>query len=305
MKESEVDLTHFSGDRGRVLLSGLYVPLITPFNAADEIDTAALESLAHSVLDDGAAGIVALGTTAEVSTLTLDERRRVVDICAAVCEDRGAQLIVGAGSNDTGGSVDALAGVDPRASAALTVVPYYSRPSEDGVVEHFRRLAAASPVPLIVYHVPYRTGRPLGVDALVRLAELPNVIGFKHAVGGIDDDTVEFLTRVPEGVSVLAGDDLHVGALMALGARGAISASANVAARTYADMVAAWDSGSPADARKLSRDLVPLTRALFAEPNPVVVKAVLAAHGRIGCGAVRLPLLPASPEALEAALAGV
>lgn len=305
MKQSEVDLTYLSGDGGRVLLSGLYVPLITPFNAADEIDTVALESLAHSVLDDGAAGIVALGTTAEVSTLTIDERRRVVDICAAVCEDHGAALIVGAGSNDTGGSVGALAGMDPRASAALTVVPYYSRPSEDGVVEHFRRLASASPVPLIVYHVPYRTGRPLSADTLVRLAELSNVIGFKHAVGGIDDGTVEFLTRVPEDVSVLAGDDLHVGAMMALGARGAISASANVDARTYADMVAAWNSGSLVDARKLSRGLVPLTRALFAEPNPVVIKAVLAAQGRIGCGAVRLPLLPASPEALKAALAGV
>ena len=143
-------------------LTGLFVPLVTPFTPTDELASDALESLAHAVLDGGATGIVALGTTGEPATLTAAERRRVVDISADVCAQRGAQLIVGAGSNATAASADLLADLDPRAAAALTVVPYYTRPSEDGVVEHFRRLAAASPVPLIVYNVPYRTGTSLG-----------------------------------------------------------------------------------------------------------------------------------------------
>lgn len=283
-------------------LTGLFVPLVTPFTAADELASDALAALAHAVLDDGAAGIVALGTTAEPATLTSTECRRIVDICAGVCVERGAHLIVGAGSNSTGGSIDTLAALDSRVTAALTVVPYYTRPSEDGVVEHFRRLADASPVPLLVYNVPYRTGRSLGADTLGRLARIPNVVGFKHTVGGIDDATVEFMSGVPADISVLAGDDLHAGPLLALGASGAILACANVATRAYADLVAAWRDGPIDHARHLNNRLVPLARALFAEPNPVVLKAVLAAQGRIPSPHVRLPLLASSAAATAAAL---
>ena len=283
-------------------LTGLFVPLITPFTAAGEIDCGALEKLANDVLVDGAAGIVALGTTAETATLTAAERRRIVDVCAGVCQERGAPFIVGAGTNSTTGSIDVLADLDPRVTAALTVVPYYSRPSEDGVVEHFRRLAAASPVPLIVYNVPYRTGRPLGADTLGRLARIPNVIGFKHAVGSVDEATVAFLAGMPTDVAFLAGDDLSAGPLLALGASGAILACANVAARPYADLITAWRDGPIDHARRLGNQLVPLARALFAEPNPVVIKAVLAAHGRIPSAHVRLPLLPSSEAATAAAL---
>lgn len=281
-------------------LTGLFVPLVTPFTATDELASEALEALAHAVLDEGAAGIVALGTTAESATLTPTERRRIVDICAGVCVARGAHVIVGAGSNSTADSAGALAELDPRATAALTVVPYYTRPSEDGVVEHFRRLAAVSPVPLLVYNVPYRTGRPLSAGTLTRLAQLPNVAGFKHAVGGIDDATVTFMAG--HDTTVLAGDDLYAGPLLALGASGAILASANVAPRAYADLVTAWRAGSLDHARRLNNRLVPLSRALFAEPNPTVIKAVLAAQGRIPSPHVRLPLLTASSTATTAAL---
>jgi 4-hydroxy-tetrahydrodipicolinate synthase len=282
--------------------TGLFVPLVTPFTAADELDCGALEALAHAVLDAGAAGLVALGTTAEPANLTASERRLVVDICAAACAEHNAQLIVGAGSNSTADSLGQLRALDPRSSAALTVVPYYTRPSEDGVVEHFRRLAAASPVPLIVYNVPHRTGRPLSAETLLRLAELPNVSGFKHAVGGIDDTTVAFMADVAPTVSVLGGDDLFVGPLIALGASGAIMASANVVTRTYAELVQTWRSGQLEDARSLGNRLAPLSAALFAEPNPVVIKGVLAVQGQISSPHVRLPLLPASPDAVEAAL---
>lgn len=283
-------------------LTGLFVPLITPFTATDELACGALEKLAHDVLDDGAMGIVALGTTAETATLTSAERRRIVDVCAGVCLQRGAPLIVGTGTNSTTASVDTLAELDPRVTAALAVVPYYSRPSEDGVVEHFRRLAAASPVPLLVYHVPYRTGRPLGADTLGRLARIPNVIGFKHAVGSVDEATVAFMGSMPSDVAILAGDDLYAGPLLALGATGAILACANVAARPYADLITAWRDGPIDHARRLGNRLVPLARALSAEPNPVVIKGVLAASGRIPSAHVRLPLLASSAEATAAAL---
>ncbi|WP_405059990.1 4-hydroxy-tetrahydrodipicolinate synthase [Kribbella sp. NBC_01505] len=279
--------------------TGLFVPLITPFTTTDELAEDALEALAHAVLDGGATGTVALGTTGEPATLTSGERQRILEICTSICAERNAPLIVGAGSNSTAASSNELAVLGRGVSAALVVVPYYTRPSEDGVVEHFRQLAAASPVPLVIYNIPYRTGRTLSADTLVRLAELPNVVGFKHAVGGIDEATVEFMARVPAGVSVLAGDDLYAGPMLALGAAGAILASANVAPRQYAELVAHWQAGELVLARESAHRLAPLSQALFAEPNPVVTKAVLAAQGRIPTPHVRLPLLPAGPAALS------
>jgi 4-hydroxy-tetrahydrodipicolinate synthase len=286
-------------------LSGLFVPLITPFTATGEIATEALQKLATGVLDDGAAGLVALGTTAESATLTTDERRTVVDVCAEAATERGAPLIVGTGSNSTVGSIDMLAELGPRATAALAVVPYYTRPSEDGIVEHFRRLAAESPVPLVVYNIPYRTGTTLSAGTLSRLARIPNVVGFKHSVGGIDNATVSFMSEGTADFSVLAGDDLYAGPLVALGASGAILASANVAPSDYSDLIAAWRDGPVDHARERHDRLVPLTHALFAEPNPVVIKAVLAALGRIPTPDVRLPLLAARAESLATALGAI
>lgn len=284
-------------------LSGLYVPLITPFTDDDQVDLDALTVLATTVLDEGAAGIVALGTTGEPATLSAQEAHRVVDACAQICSDRDRHLLVGAGSNNTTASAEMLTHLGPGVTAALAVVPYYTRPSQDGVVQHFEHLAAASPVPMVVYNVPYRTGLTLTADTLRRLAELPGVVGFKHSVGSIDEATIAFLSNAHPGVSVLAGDDLYAGPLMALGAGGAIMASANVATHSYAALLRAWQDGPSEHARMLHNALVPLTRALFAEPNPSVIKAVLAAHGRIPSPRVRLPLLPATQASVAAALA--
>lgn len=285
-------------------LAGVYVPLVTPLRADGELASEALEGLAHAVLDDGAAGLVALGTTGEPATLTAVERRRVLDIGARVCRERNATLIAGAGSNDTQASAQALRELAawPDVSAALVVVPYYTRPSEAGVVAHFTRLAAASPVPLIIYNIPYRTGQTVGWRALRRLAELPGIAGIKHAVGGIDEDTIQLMTDLPDGFAVLGGDDAFASPLLALGAAGAILASAHVCTGSFAEMVRAWRDGESARARALGHQLAALSAALFAEPNPVVIKAVLHAQGRIPSPAVRLPLLPASPDAAAAAL---
>jgi 4-hydroxy-tetrahydrodipicolinate synthase len=286
-------------------LTGLFVPLITPFDGHGELDAAALEALAHRVLDEGATGIVALGTTAEAPTLTEAERSRVLDICARVCSGRAAPLIAGAGGNDTRRTAAALAGLAawPEICAALVVVPYYSRPGENGTVAHFQALATDTPVPLVVYNIPYRTGQRVGWTAMRRIAELPAVIGVKHSPGAIDSDTVEMMAGVPDGFSVLAGDCVLISPLLALGAAGAISASAHVGTAAYAGLIRAWRAGDVAAARALGNRLAPLSARLFAEPNPTVIKAVLHELGHIPSPAVRLPLVPARPDSVRDALA--
>ncbi|MCW2933550.1 MAG: 4-hydroxy-tetrahydrodipicolinate synthase [Actinomycetia bacterium] len=286
-------------------LRGLFVPLITPFTADGEIVIGALEGLAHAVLDAGAAGLVALGTTGESATLTAGERRAVMDACARVSRERGVPLIAGAGSNDTAGSAAALRELArwPEVSAALTLVPYYTRPSQEGVVAHFTELAAASPVPLIVYNVPYRTGTPLSGQTLLRLASLRGIAGIKQAAGCIDQDTVTLMAQRPADFAVLAGDDAFASPLLALGAVGGILASAHLRTGDFAALIDAWHSPNATRARQLGHRLVPLSAALFAEPNPIVIKAVLHAEGMIPSPMVRLPLLQASRESLSAALA--
>jgi 4-hydroxy-tetrahydrodipicolinate synthase len=286
-------------------LSGLYLPLITPFTSAGDVDVPALEALAHRVLTDGADGIVALGTTAEAAALSEDERTLVLDICARVCRDHSATLIAGTGGNDTHRTAEALAGLDswPEVQAALVVVPYYTRPGEQGVLAHFRTLAAVSPVPLVVYNIPYRTGQAVSWPTLRQIAAMPSVAGVKHAVGGIDADTVAMLAGRPGGFSVLAGDDVYAPAMLALGASGAILASAHVATAAFARLVRAWQAGDVAAARPLGHRLTPLAAALFAEPNPTVIKAVLHRTGEISSPAVRLPLLAAQRGSADTALA--
>jgi 4-hydroxy-tetrahydrodipicolinate synthase len=284
--------------------TGLFVPLITPFNRGGQLDPGSLERLAHRILADGATGLVALGTTAETATLTEAERGQVLDICAAVCRDRAAPLIAGAGSHDTRRSADALAALAawPEICAALTVVPYYSRPGEPGVLEHFRVLAKAGPVPLIIYNIPYRTGQPFGWDSMQQLAGLPGIAGVKHATGTIDSDTVIMMADRPQGFAVLAGDDLYASAMLALGASGAILASAHVCTSEFAALVSAWRADRACHARQLGHRLAGLSKTLFAEPNPAVIKAVLHRRGEIPSAAVRLPLLPAGAEAARRAL---
>ncbi|MEU8300502.1 dihydrodipicolinate synthase family protein [Micromonospora sp. NPDC048909] len=280
-------------------LSGVYVPLITPFDAAGAVAHAALEALAHQVLDAGAAGLVALGTTAEPASLGPAEQRAVLDTLTRVCRERQAPLLVGA---NTPAAVTAL-GERPEVTAALSLVPPFVRPGEAGVVAHFAALAAASPVPLVVYHVPYRTGQQLRADTLRRLAELPGVIGVKLAVGALDTDAVDLLADPPAGFAVLGGDDVVISPLLALGAHGGILASAHLATAGFVELVDAWQAGDAGRARALGHRLCTLSAALFAAPNPTVVKAVLHAEGRIPTATVRLPLLPPDDATVAAALA--
>jgi 4-hydroxy-tetrahydrodipicolinate synthase len=279
-------------------LTGLYVPLITPFDHDGAVALDALEALAHQVLGAGATGLVALGTTGEPATLTPAERRSVMDVAARVCRERHAPLLAGA---NTAEDLRALA-ERPEVSAALSVVPSFARPGEAGVLAYFTRLVSGSPVPVVVYDVPHRTGQYLSAGTLRRLAGVPGVAGLKYAPGGINGDTVALLADRPRGLAILGGDDVFISPLLALGADGGILASAHVATAEFARLAVLWRGGDVTAARVLGGRLSTLAAALFAEPNPTVIKAVLHAQGRIPTPAVRLPLLPAQPGSADTAL---
>ena len=279
-----------------MLVRGLYPPLVTPFDADDRVDLGSLETLAASLLDGGADGLVALGSTAEPFALSEAESAAVVAVAASVCADRGAQLIVGAGTVDTRATIErheALASV-PAVTASLTLVPYYMRPGEAAVVQHFQAVAARSPVPVLVYNIPYRTGQSLGADALLEIAAIDGVAGMKQSGGAIDDDVVRFMAARPADFAVLCGDDALILPLMALGAAGAIAASAYFATGRFARLAATGD-------RFEAEALLPLVLALFAEPNPAVLKGLLHRQGRIPTPDVRMPMPGASAAAVERA----
>ncbi|MFC6566003.1 dihydrodipicolinate synthase family protein [Actinoplanes utahensis] len=271
-------------------LTGIFVPLITPFDVSGAVALDALERLAHDALDAGAAGLVALGTTGEPASLTAAEQEAVVDVISRVAVSRDAGLLVGS-------RMDLAA--RPGVTAALGLVPPFVRPGEAGVIAHFEALAAT--VPVVVYHVPYRTGQDLSAAAIPRLAAIPGVIGMKYATGVLDATTVEVAARLPDGFALLGGDDALISPLLAIGAHGGILTSANVDTRSFVDLVTAWHSGDRATARRLGDRLAGLSRALFAEPNPAVVKGVLHAQGRIPSATVRLPLLAATPVSVDRA----
>ena len=292
-----------------VALRGVYLPVITPFAADGSVARDALAGLCDGFLDSGGAGIVALGTTGESTALDAHEKQVVIDTCAEVCAGRSAQLIVGAGTNSTATTVAAVQGIagTPALAAALIVVPYYVRPSQAGIVEHFKQVAEASPVPVVVYNIAIRTGRNLDAAGLIELAGVPNFAGVKQAATGLDLDTLELLagTNGLDGFAVLGGEDPFLFPLVLMGGTGTICASAHVCTSRFVEMVECGLAAKVDDGRAHAEALLPVTASLFAEPNPAVFKGVLHAQGRIPTPDVRLPLVNASGTAVQRALDAV
>jgi 4-hydroxy-tetrahydrodipicolinate synthase len=288
-------------------LRGVWVPLITPFDASGGVDVAAIERLCHEYLAAGAKGIVALGTTGESSALDADEKHVVIDVCARACSSAHAPLIVGTGTNNTRTTIaDTVALADvPAAVAALVVVPYYIRPSEAGIVAHMKAVADVSPVPLVLYNIPYRTGRGLGAAALLELAAYPNIAGVKQAVGSLDADTLQLLAEAPRSFAVLGGEDAILYPIMCMGGAGAIAASAHVCTERVVAMIECGAAGKQEDGRAHAEALLPVVRAGFAEPNPAVFKGVLHAQGRIATPDLRAPMTNAAAAAIERCLEAI
>ncbi|MBI2170008.1 MAG: 4-hydroxy-tetrahydrodipicolinate synthase [Actinobacteria bacterium] len=288
-------------------LRGVFVPVITPFDSSGEVAYDALEALCAGLIEKGAAGLVALGTTGESALVDAEERAKVIEVCSRVCAEAKASLLVGTGTNNTRTTVaatQALQGV-PAVVAALVVVPYYVRPSEEGIVAHFQTVAAASPVPILVYNIPFRTGRNLGPASILELAGTDNIVGMKQSTTGLDLETLEILAGAPAGFQLLGGEDPLLFPVVLMGGTGGITASAHVCTERFVSMVECGLAGKVDEGRSQAEALLPVTRALFAEPNPAVIKGVLHSQGRIPSAAVRAPMTPASSSSVDAALAAI
>jgi 4-hydroxy-tetrahydrodipicolinate synthase len=288
-------------------LRGVWVPLITPFDAQGAVDVGAIERLCHEYSSAGVSGIVALGTTGEASSLDADEKHAVISAVVRACSAAHTRVIAGTGSNNTEATVRATAALadTPGVVGALVVVPYYVRPAISGIVAHFRAVAAASPVPVIVYNIPSRTGRDIGARGLLELAQAPNIAGVKQAVAALDADTLEVLANAPDGFGVLGGEDTLLFPLMCMGAVGTISAAAHLCTERFVAMIECGLAGKIEDGRAHAEALLPVIRAAYADPNPAIFKGVLHAQGRIATPDVRLPLTNGSAEAVRNCLDAV
>jgi 4-hydroxy-tetrahydrodipicolinate synthase len=193
----------------------------------------------------------------------------------------------------------------PGLSGVLIVVPYYVRPSEAGIVAHFRAVADASPVPVVLYNIAIRTGRNLSAASVLAAATHPNIAGIKQAAVGLDIDTLELLRGAPEDFAVMGGEDPFLYPIVLMGGSGAICASAHVCTEQFVSMIECGLAGKVDEGRAHAEALLPVVQACFAEPNPAVFKAVLHAQGRIPTPDVRMPLTNASPAAVDAALAAI
>jgi 4-hydroxy-tetrahydrodipicolinate synthase len=279
---------------GSCNLRGAITALVTPFTPDGAIDEPALRALVAWQIGQGIDGLVPVGSTGEAATLSLAERERVVAITAEVAAGR-VPVIAGAGSNDTAVAIE-TSRVLARAGAThlLHVSPMYSKPPQRGLLAHFRAVADAAPVPVVLYNVPGRTASNVEADTQLALAEHPNICATKEASGNIEQ-IGEILRRRPAGFAVLSGDDGLTADVMARGGEGIISVVGNAVPAAMHALTVAAGRGDRAAALTLHSQLAPLFGAAFVESNPMPIKAALALMGRIQ-NVLRLPLVPLDPR---------
>jgi 4-hydroxy-tetrahydrodipicolinate synthase len=280
----------------RARFSGIHIPVVTPFHGAKfDPDTMAL--LIDRLIAAGVHGIAPCGTTGESATLSHDEHRRVVESTVQAVRKR-ALVIAGAGSNSTAEAVALTRHAESAgADAALLICPYYNRPTQQGLIEHFRAVADATSLPIIMYNIPKRTGVNMEAATTIELSRVPNIVGIKEASGDLDQ-VMAIIART-EDFNVLTGDDALLYPLGALGGHGGIMAAAHVATEQWVKLWSYIAAGEFAQARKLHYHLLPLVKALFYESNPTPLKAALEMLG-IPVGSPRPPLLPATEGCRQA-----
>lgn len=276
------------------MIKGSIVAIVTPFTDAGAVDYPALKRLVDFHVENGTHAIVSVGTTGESPTLDFDEHCEVIARTVDYAAGR-IPVIGGTGANSTAEAIRltrcaAGAGVD----ACLLVVPYYNKPTQEGLYLHFRAIAEAVPVPQILYNVPGRTACDLKNETALRLASVDNIVGIKDATGDLGRGR-ELIERAPPGFVVYSGDDATALDLMLAGGRGDISVTANVAPRLMSEMCDAALAGDEGHARTINARLMPLHKNLFVEANPIPVKWAVARLGLCG-GHIRLPLTPLSAE---------
>lgn len=274
------------------MLTGSLVAIITPMREDGSVHYEQFQRLIDWHVANGTDAIVAVATTGESTTLSVPEKIEVIEAAIRFADGR-IPVIAGTGVNSTSEAIElSRAAVGSGAYATLSVVPYYNKPPQEGIYRHFAAIAEAADIPMIVYNVPGRTVVNMNNDTVLRLAEIPNIIGIKEASGDIGR-MVELLNRVPEDFAVYSGDDPTGMAAMLCGAHGVITVAGNVAPKLFADMCRAALTGNLAEARALNAKLVPLYQEMFCEPSPAAPKWALEKLG-LCSRAVRLPMVSLS-----------
>ena len=276
--------------KGFLMLQGSLVALITPMNQDGSIHYEQLRDLIDWHIESGTDGIVAVGTTGESATLSVEEHLSVIEETVKHVNKR-VPVIAGTGANNTLEAI-ALSHAAEKAGAdyTLSVVPYYNKPSQEGIYQHFKTIAEATSIPMIIYNVPGRTVVSMTNDTILRLAKIPNIVGVKEASGNIGNN-LELIKHAPEGFTILSGDDPTGLPFMLCGGHGVITVAANVAPKLFADMCRAALAGDIATARQLNDRLIPIYNTMFCEPSPAAPKWGVSALGK--CEPyVRLPLVP-------------
>lgn len=269
------------------MFKGSIVAIVTPFKNG-KVDEKALGDLIEWHISEGTNAIVPCGTTGEASTLDYDEHYRVIEITVSIAKGK-VPVIAGTGANSTDETIMITQKAkEIGADGALLVTPYYNKPTQEGLYQHYKKVSETVDIPLVLYNVPSRTGINLLPQTVARLAEIKNIVGIKEATGNMRQVS-EVIRLCGERITVLSGDDFTTLTLLALGGKGAISVSANVAPRDASAMYKAWEEGNIIEARRLHFKLEPLNEAMFIETNPLPVKTALSMMGKIE-EEFRLPL---------------
>jgi 4-hydroxy-tetrahydrodipicolinate synthase len=274
-------------------ITGSIVALVTPMHEDGAVDFDALRRLVDWHVAEGTQCIGAVGTTGESPTVSVEEHCEVIRVAVEHAAGR-IPVMAGAGGNSTAEAIElSRYALKVGADCTLSVVPYYNRPSQEGIYAHFRAIAEAVDIPMVLYNVPGRTVADMQTETVLRLAEVPGIVGIKEATGSIER-ACWLIKQAPKGFSIYSGDDGTAVALMLLGGQGNVSVTANVAPRAMQALCAAALAGDAREAARLQLQLMPLHRALFVEPSPSATKWALAQLGRCGPG-IRLPIVPLSP----------
>ncbi len=279
------------------MITGSLVAIVTPMLEDGRLDIPRFKALIDWHIAEGTDGIVVVGTTGESPTVGFDEHKELIHVAVAHAAGR-IPIVAGTGANSTAEAIELTESAKRAGAAAcLSVVPYYNKPTQEGLYRHFKAIADAVDIPNILYNVPGRTVADLANDTTLRLALIPNIVGVKDATANIERGT-DLVKRAPEGFAVYSGDDASGLALMLMGGRGIISVTANVAPRLMHEMCVAALAGDLARAREANYKLLGLHRHLFVEANPIPVKWAVAQLGLIE-GGIRLPLTPLSAQYQE------
>jgi len=275
------------------MLKGAITAIVTPFKNG-QLDEEAYRQLIELQIEGGIHGIVPCGTTGESATLSHAEHKRVVEICLDQVKKR-VPVIAGTGSNNTAEAVELTKHAQAAgADFALMITPYYNKPTQEGLYQHYKTITSQTKIPIVVYNVPTRTSLNLLPETMARLAGLPNIVGLKEATGDLKQ-CAKILELCGDKITVLSGDDFTVLPLLAIGGQGVISVVSNVAPRDMAGMCNAFFAGDLDTARRLHFKMWPLMEAMFFETNPAPAKTALKLMGKI-TGEVRQPLCPMSPQ---------